>query len=438
MPRGKKKHMDINDRIAIQRGLEEGRSLSSIAREIGVAASTVCREVRANRTMDYRGKRIWNPCSKKRGCTVRNVCGGCELARCASCRRVRCWEACGQYEENRCDVIERAPYICGDCHRFANCGFVRASYSAVEAQLSYEKRLVETREGISITPAQLESLVELVRTRLRQGWSIEAIWAVHGDRLPVSARTMYKYVEAGLLGLANIDLPRKVRYKPRRAVSGSRPIDRDGRSYSDFLDLPLKTRQRAVQMDTVIGRRGDFKCILTLHFPAIEFQVMILLDDHDCEAVVGALDWIEAILGTAEFARLFGTILTDRGIEFCDFEAIERSCLSNAFALQGVLLRPAALGPEGELREEPRGAPQDPAQGIELRGPRGLRRGERLHPRQQLPEEKPGRQDAVFACRQARSSSPARRARDLQAQGRRGHPETESAFERARLSLQAF
>lgn len=45
---------------------------------------------------------------------------------------------------------------------------------------------------------------------------------------------------------------------------------------------------------------------------------------------------------------------------------IERSCLSNAFALQGLLLRPAALGTEGQLREEPRGAPQDPAQGSSL------------------------------------------------------------------------
>ena len=82
-------------------------------------------------------------------------------------------------------------------------------------------------------------------------------------------------------------------------------------------------------MDTVIGLARDFKCILTLHFPACELQLMVLLDEHSCEAVVGALDWIEGIVGTAEFARLFGVILTDRGIEFCDFEAIERSALGN-------------------------------------------------------------------------------------------------------------
>lgn len=115
------------------------------------------------------------------------------------------------------------------------------------------------------------------------------------------------------------------RYRPRRATGGCRAVDRDGRSYSDFLDLSAATRAKAVQMDTVIGRRGDFRCILA-----------------------------------------------DRGIEFCDFEAIERSCLSNAFALHGLLLRPAALGTEGQLREEPRRAREDPAQGIELRGLRGL------------------------------------------------------------------
>lgn len=78
---------------------------------------------------------------------------------------------------------------------------------------------------------------------------------------------------------------------------------------------------------------------------------MALLDDHDCEAVVGALDWIETILGTAEFARLFGTILTDRGIEFCDFEAIERSCLSNARRCRLFYCAPQRSGQKGSCEK---------------------------------------------------------------------------------------
>ena len=68
MPRENRKHMDIGDRIRIQRGLEKKRSLSSIAREIGVSASTVSREVQANRTKGFRGKSRRSLCAKKHGC----------------------------------------------------------------------------------------------------------------------------------------------------------------------------------------------------------------------------------------------------------------------------------------------------------------------------------------------------------------------------------
>lgn len=326
----KNKHLTIEDRIVIQNGLEAGRTFASMGRQIGVPTSTVTREVKANRTRVVPKGRTWNLCAMKRECDLSGICGkACSLAACKGCARVNCNDVCPWFEERRCELIERAPYVCGDCHRRPNCGFRQAEYRAVDAQLAHAKRLVESREGVSLTPAQLESLVSLVRRRLRQGWSIAAIWAVHGDQLPVSERTMYSYIDAGVMGLANIDLPKKVKYKPRKAISGYRPVDRDGRSYSDFLDLPAAARAKAVQMDTVMGVTGDFKCILTLHFPEPELQLMVLLDEHTCEAVVGALDWIEGIVGTAEFARLFGVILTDRGTEFGDFEAIERSALGN-------------------------------------------------------------------------------------------------------------
>ena len=46
--------------------------------------------------------------------------------------------------------------------------------------------------------------------------SFEAIWATHADELPVGVRTLYHYQEAGILGTADIELPRKVRMKKRR------------------------------------------------------------------------------------------------------------------------------------------------------------------------------------------------------------------------------
>ncbi len=148
-----------------------------------------------------------------------------------------------------------------------------------------------------------------------------SVWHIAAHKF----RTMYSYAERGILGLANIDLPKRVKYKPRRHVRDYRIIDRSGRSFSDFCELPLNVRENAVQMDCVMGKVHGYKCILTLHFPKWEFQIMILLEEHTSACVVGALDFIESVIGYEKHKKLFGVILTDRGIEFADFEAIEKS-----------------------------------------------------------------------------------------------------------------
>lgn len=315
---------------------------------------------------------------------------------------MRCWEVCGDFSERRCSAIERAPFVCAGCHRRPSCGFLQADYIAVEAQVSYQKRLSSSREGISLRPEQLESLVATVRRYLERGWSIEAVWAVCGKSMPISERTMYSYIEAGLMGLANIDLPKKVRYKPRKKVADYRVVERTDRTFDKFLELDASLRARAVQMDTVVGRRGDSGSILTLHFPMHELQLMAMLDEHSCSCAVGALDRIETILGTAGFARLFGVMLTDRGIEFCDAEAIERSCLSHGRRCRVSCCDPEAVPAKGKLREKPRAASAHHTEEDEPRRAVRLRCRDRVQPSQQLPEEEPGRQKPPCRLVQAR------------------------------------
>lgn len=54
-------------------------------------------------------------------------------------------------------------------------------------------------------------MVNTVRRLLSQGQSLEAIWCVHGNEFPVCVRTFYNYMERGIMGLANMELPRKVK-----------------------------------------------------------------------------------------------------------------------------------------------------------------------------------------------------------------------------------
>lgn len=329
MPEKKNKHLTIQDRVEIEKGLTQKESFASIARRIGVATSTVSREVKMNRTTSRIDKKHFNLCSKKNDCKLTNVCGRCPqgIQSCSKCSRVKCFLVCKDFDERTCKLLDKAPFVCGDCSRYMNCRLRHACYRAVEAQLAYECRLVESREGISIPAYELKRCVRIVKSHLQKGWSFEAIWAAYGDFLPVSIRTMYNYAERGVLGLANIDLPKKVKYKPRKKVRDWRVADKSGRSYSDYLDLPKSIRENAWQMDCVIGKQRGFKCVLTIHSPVWELQLMLLLEDHTSFAVVGALDFIESVIGTEKFKTLFGVILTDRGHEFCDFEAIERSAL---------------------------------------------------------------------------------------------------------------
>lgn len=56
----------------------------------------------------------------------------------------------------------------------------------------------------------------------------------------------------------------------------------------------------------------------------------------------------ESIAGISrKVARLFGAILADCGIEFCDFEAIERRCLSNARRCRIYYCDPQRSGQKG-------------------------------------------------------------------------------------------
>jgi hypothetical protein len=67
-----------------------------------------------------------------------------------------------------------------------------------------------------VAPGELEAMDKLVAPLVRKGQSFEAIWEAHAAELPVCVRTAYSCQEANLLGTTNLDLPRKVRCRPRK------------------------------------------------------------------------------------------------------------------------------------------------------------------------------------------------------------------------------
>lgn len=340
MPEGKGKHLDEADRGVIEDGLKAKLSARKISKRIHVAPSTVTREIKANRIRKIPNRKnvtFAARCTHYRECEQSgSACKKCttKLTTCKACKTRRCIDTCTQFELRVCPKTEKWPYVClPGCPTRGQCGYPKYSYTARAAHTNYLAKLTSSRAGIDVSPEELKTMVEKVKELLSQGQSLEAIWEEHSEEMPVTVRTFYTYVEKGVMGLSNMDLPRKVRYK-KRAKQGDtdKPtrerIDRTGRTYDDFKKLPLNDQTRVVQTDSVEGYEWNTQRILSLYMLSFSFQFYLLQTDGSAERVVAAFDALEIYLKKPEiFEQIFGIILADRGHEFDDWEGMERSCL---------------------------------------------------------------------------------------------------------------
>lgn len=338
MPRQSGRHLSIEARQEIEEGIRDGRSAGEIARRVGVSPSTVTREVKANRTFRYKkarpGANLSVRCARRGDCSrAGTACEGCptRLTMCRDCRTRQCVFSCPGFERRACPATERWPYVCpGGCPKRGWCGFPKASYRAADADAAYRERLSSSRSGVSVDEGQLAAMDAVVSPLVRKGHSFGAIWAAHGDEMPVGARTAYNYQAAGLFSACDLELPRKVRCRPRKraAPPGAPRVDRSGRTYADFRALPLADRARVAQVDSVCGLEGNSRDLLSVMPVAAGFQMYLAKDHGSPAAVVAALDAIEVALGSpGAFEAALGVVLADRGVEFDDFEGMERSRL---------------------------------------------------------------------------------------------------------------
>ena len=79
-----------------------------------------------------------------------------------------------------------------------------------------------------------------------------------------------------------------------------------------------------VQMDSVIGTIGG-KVLLTVHFPDTSFMMAFLRTSNTSQSVIDIFDRLYATLGRKLFEKLFPVLLTDRGSEFSNPTALEKS-----------------------------------------------------------------------------------------------------------------
>lgn len=89
-------------------------------------------------------------------------------------------------------------------------------YDAKEAQLDYERTLSDSRSGVMITDDELTELDNLISPLIKNGQSIYHITINNSDQINWSSKTLYTYINKGLLQAKPIDMPRAVRRKPKK------------------------------------------------------------------------------------------------------------------------------------------------------------------------------------------------------------------------------
>lgn len=325
MPKGK--HLTLDDRQSIQTGLNEGLTFKEIARSIGKDSSTVSKEVRKH-SFTKRTNRF-NPCETSKGCKhYGDLCNPCSrpyTRYCNSCYIVSCFNHCPDFTSNGCRRLLSAPYVCNGCNDRHGCRLERHLYDAKQAQKVYEETLSTSRQGFAISYDELKRIDEIIAPLIKQGQSIHHICQNNADLIMVDERSIYNYIDAGLLSVGNIDLPRKVRYRVRKKKPAVR-VDKkchSGRTYEDFLSFMASCPDTSVtEMDTVEGRKGG-KVLLTIYFTNCDLMLAFIRDVNTARSVSDIFNHMDNTLGRESFRTLFPVILTDRGSEFTDPLSIE-------------------------------------------------------------------------------------------------------------------
>lgn len=322
-----KKHLTLDDRIEIQKLLKEGENFTRIANSINKSRSTISREVIAHKYLS--DSFVGNDCIHRNVCDLPSNCAhkaNCNGNRSCRVRCKICREGCERYEKELCSMRDKAPYVCSACPTKSKCWLPKMEYDAKRSHAAYEALLSESRRGISLSEEELQYLDSIVSARIKKGQSIPVVWNHHKDEMPVSGRTLYTYIDSGLMDAKNLDLRRKMRM-PHRKKSGpvlrvdkqchiDRTYDDYGRYIDENPDAPV------CQMDTVEGKKGG-KVLLTILFTNCDLQLMYLRDRNTAASVTEAFNHFRRTLSAEQFKKLFHVILTDRGAEFTDPTKVE-------------------------------------------------------------------------------------------------------------------
>lgn len=308
-------HLTLEERRIIRKGIEDGRTKTDIAKNLGKDKSTIGKEIKLHRFLSYK-------CHLPLECDTYRKCK----------HGRHCTADCPDYIPFRCKRRDRSPGACNGCSRHHSCRFDKYKYSPEKAHEEYRTTLVDARLGVNLTTSEAKAMGDVISPLLKQGLSPYAILQSHPE-LGICEKTLYNYIEGGVLkevsGATVMDLRRKVSRKPSKKLAARYKKRQDhtylkGRTYKDYEAYREKNPDSFVtQMDTVYNDVSNGPFLQTFKFICCGVMVAIYHDTKTAQDMLDGVGVLEKILGRKVFRKYVHILLTDRGSEFSSASLME-------------------------------------------------------------------------------------------------------------------
>ena len=310
--------LSYQDRVILQSYLENEIPIKVICKKLNVAKQTIYREIKRNGILKTHKMYVLRiNCEHQGNCPY--------LPKGYN----RCTKKCDHFIERQCKGITRFPFICNKCEKKSSCILIHRYYYADDAQKKTDNLRSSSRSGIRINEEEFKAIDELISPLLQEkGQSLNHILTSHPE-IKVNERTIRNWINDGYTTAGNIDLPRKVAFKPKkeyihRIVKPSNVLN--GRTFHDYRIYCKENPNMIIsQFDTVIGKIGDTQRLLTIHFPTLHFQFGILINNSTSEEVNKVISDLRIKIGTELWKKIFPIMLCDNGTEFNEFYNLEKN-----------------------------------------------------------------------------------------------------------------
>ena len=195
-----------------------------------------------------------------------------------------------------------------------------ARYKATEGERKYKENRCNSRRQYK--RLEVSTFIKFVEKKFGEGWSLDACVGealesgdFRRDQI-VCTKTLYNYVDNGLIGIKSIDLPEKLKRNTKKEK-----VRKNKRILGDSIELrpeSVETREEFGhwEADTVVGSKQENEpCTVTLVERKTRKSIWVKADDHTADSVQAAIERVFRYFGSMA-PSVFKTVTADNGSEF--------------------------------------------------------------------------------------------------------------------------